>query len=184
MTWRRILAYITGTVDEELRKRNEYLAAENRILRSKLPKRSVAVCIGRRNRRPVARRELAWARRHRKRRLPARSDDLPRRHTRKHRRRHPARRRERTLRAMAQPADRAGPHTGRRALDRCRSRGPADRRSPRRERNRPLRTCDSERPDPARPPDRVAGARRSVEQLGLDERGRDDGSLRHGPLSS
>ena len=39
MTWRRILAYITGTVDEELRQRNEYLAAENRILRSKLPKR-------------------------------------------------------------------------------------------------------------------------------------------------
>jgi len=39
MTWRRILAYITGTVDEELRKRNEYLAAENRILRSKLPTR-------------------------------------------------------------------------------------------------------------------------------------------------
>jgi len=39
MPWRRILAYITGTVDDELRLRNEYLAAENRILRSKLPKR-------------------------------------------------------------------------------------------------------------------------------------------------
>ena len=39
MSWRRILAYITGTVDDELRLRNEYLAAENRILRSKLPKR-------------------------------------------------------------------------------------------------------------------------------------------------
>ena len=35
MDWRRILSYITGTVDEELRLRNEYLAAENRILRSK-----------------------------------------------------------------------------------------------------------------------------------------------------
>ncbi len=31
MDWRRILSYITGTVDEELRIRNEYLAAENRI---------------------------------------------------------------------------------------------------------------------------------------------------------
>ncbi len=36
MDWRRILSYITGTVDEELRLRNEYLAAENRILRSKI----------------------------------------------------------------------------------------------------------------------------------------------------
>ena len=36
MEWRRILSYITGTVDEELRLRNEYLAAENRILRSKI----------------------------------------------------------------------------------------------------------------------------------------------------
>ena len=32
MDWPRILAYITGTVDEELLLRNEYLAAENRIL--------------------------------------------------------------------------------------------------------------------------------------------------------
>lgn len=39
MPWRRLLAYITGTVDEDLRLRNEYLAAENRILRAKLPKR-------------------------------------------------------------------------------------------------------------------------------------------------
>ncbi len=36
MDWRRILSYITGTVDGELRLRNEYLAAENRILRSKI----------------------------------------------------------------------------------------------------------------------------------------------------
>jgi putative transposase len=33
MEWERILAYITGTVDYELLLRNEYLAAENRILR-------------------------------------------------------------------------------------------------------------------------------------------------------
>ncbi|MFT5391137.1 MAG: putative transposase [Gammaproteobacteria bacterium] len=36
MDWVRILAYITGTVDQELLLRNEYLAAENRILRSQL----------------------------------------------------------------------------------------------------------------------------------------------------
>ncbi len=39
MPWRRLLAYITGSVDEDLRLRNEYLAAENKILRTKLPKR-------------------------------------------------------------------------------------------------------------------------------------------------
>lgn len=33
MDWRRILAYITGTVDQELLLRNEFLAAENKILR-------------------------------------------------------------------------------------------------------------------------------------------------------
>jgi putative transposase len=32
MLWARMLAYITGTVDQELLRRNEYLAAENRIL--------------------------------------------------------------------------------------------------------------------------------------------------------
>jgi putative transposase len=32
----RILAFITGTVDQALLLRNEYLAAENRILRSQL----------------------------------------------------------------------------------------------------------------------------------------------------
>src|ERR1700736_1958054 len=36
MDWPRILAYITGTVDQELLLRNEYLAAENRILRSQV----------------------------------------------------------------------------------------------------------------------------------------------------
>ena len=34
MIWARMLAYVTGTVDQELLLRNEYLAAENRILRS------------------------------------------------------------------------------------------------------------------------------------------------------
>ncbi len=38
-TWVRLLAYVTGTVNQELLLRNEYLAAENRILRAKLPSR-------------------------------------------------------------------------------------------------------------------------------------------------
>src|SRR6202790_4470939 len=36
MDWPRILAYITGTVDQELLLRNEYLVAENRILREQV----------------------------------------------------------------------------------------------------------------------------------------------------
>ena len=36
MDWPRLLAYITGTVDQELLLRNEYLAAENRILRGQI----------------------------------------------------------------------------------------------------------------------------------------------------
>ena len=36
MDWRHILAYVTGTVDQELLARNEYLAAENRILMAQL----------------------------------------------------------------------------------------------------------------------------------------------------
>ena len=36
MEWACILAYITGTVDQELLLRNEYLAAENRVLRGQL----------------------------------------------------------------------------------------------------------------------------------------------------
>jgi hypothetical protein len=37
--WARVLAYITGTVDQELLLRNEYLAAENRILKTQLKAR-------------------------------------------------------------------------------------------------------------------------------------------------
>jgi transposase InsO family protein len=36
MEWARILAYISGTMDQELLLRNEYLAAENQILRGQL----------------------------------------------------------------------------------------------------------------------------------------------------
>ncbi len=37
MDWRTMLAHITGSVDEGLRLRNQYLLAENRILRAHLP---------------------------------------------------------------------------------------------------------------------------------------------------
>jgi putative transposase len=36
MIWARMLAYITGTVDQELLLRNDYLTAENRILRAQI----------------------------------------------------------------------------------------------------------------------------------------------------
>src|SRR6202521_5726817 len=37
--WARLLAYVTGLVNQKLLLQNEYLAAENRILRSHLPTR-------------------------------------------------------------------------------------------------------------------------------------------------
>jgi putative transposase len=37
--WLRLLAYVTGSVNQEILLQNEYLAAENRILRAKLPSR-------------------------------------------------------------------------------------------------------------------------------------------------
>jgi len=36
MNWKRILAYVTGSVDEELLAQNEYLVTENRILRNQI----------------------------------------------------------------------------------------------------------------------------------------------------
>jgi putative transposase len=36
MDWARILAYVTGTVDQDLLVRNEYLATENRIIKAQL----------------------------------------------------------------------------------------------------------------------------------------------------
>ena len=41
MDWKPLLASITESVDEELRLRNAYLAAENRILRNQLKRRRV-----------------------------------------------------------------------------------------------------------------------------------------------
>ena len=37
--WARLLAFVSGLVNQELLLRNEYLAAENRILRSQPPSR-------------------------------------------------------------------------------------------------------------------------------------------------
>ena len=39
MDWKTMLAYVTGSVDEQLLRRNEYIVAENRILRARLPGR-------------------------------------------------------------------------------------------------------------------------------------------------
>ena len=36
MDWARVLAYVTGMADQELLARNEYLVAENRILKAQL----------------------------------------------------------------------------------------------------------------------------------------------------
>ena len=36
MDWKTLLAYITGSVDQELLLRNEYLVTENRILRNQI----------------------------------------------------------------------------------------------------------------------------------------------------
>ena len=34
MPWKKLLANVTGSIEEELRLRDEYLVTENRILRS------------------------------------------------------------------------------------------------------------------------------------------------------
>src|SRR5918911_3764312 len=39
MDWQSLLAYITGSVDQELLLRNEYLVTENRLLRKQIPGR-------------------------------------------------------------------------------------------------------------------------------------------------
>jgi putative transposase len=39
MDWKSLLAYITGTVDQALLLRNEYLVTENRLLRKQIPGR-------------------------------------------------------------------------------------------------------------------------------------------------
>jgi len=41
MEWKTLLASITGTVDQELLVRNEYLVMENRILRNQITGRGI-----------------------------------------------------------------------------------------------------------------------------------------------
>jgi len=36
MEWKKLLSYVTGSVDQELLLRNEYLVAENRVLRNQV----------------------------------------------------------------------------------------------------------------------------------------------------
>jgi putative transposase len=36
MRWKQLLTYITGSIDQELLRCNEYLTAENRILRTQI----------------------------------------------------------------------------------------------------------------------------------------------------
>jgi hypothetical protein len=42
MNWKRLLAYITGSVDQELLLRNEFLVTENRILKNQIKGRLLA----------------------------------------------------------------------------------------------------------------------------------------------
>ena len=39
MEWKTLLAYMTGTVEQDLLEQNKYLVAENRILRDQIPRR-------------------------------------------------------------------------------------------------------------------------------------------------
>jgi hypothetical protein len=43
MDWTTLLAYISGSVDEELLLRNEYLVAENRILRDQIKRSNTLI---------------------------------------------------------------------------------------------------------------------------------------------
>ena len=46
MHWKTLLAYIMGTVDQELLLRNEYLVTENRILRDQIQGSPAASVLG------------------------------------------------------------------------------------------------------------------------------------------
>jgi putative transposase len=67
MEFARILAYVTGTLDQELLARNEYLAAENRILKAQLKGRlklsdAERATLGEIGRRLAARFSARWQR--------------------------------------------------------------------------------------------------------------------------
>ena len=46
INWARLLAFVTGLVNQELLLQNEYLAAENRILRAHFPDSSSPIRSG------------------------------------------------------------------------------------------------------------------------------------------
>src|SRR5260221_6584934 len=60
MLWARLLAYVTGTVNQELLLRNEYLAAENGILRGQT---RVDCCFQKERKRHWPRSLTAWVER-------------------------------------------------------------------------------------------------------------------------
>src|SRR5216110_3307402 len=72
----RILAYVTGTVDQELLARNEYLAAQNRILKAQLNGRLKPSDADRATLGEIGHRLSQGSRRGRNRR-PAGTDGLP-----------------------------------------------------------------------------------------------------------
>jgi hypothetical protein len=60
MDWKTLLAYITGSVDQELLLRNAYLVTENRILRQQIKGRVHLTDAERKNLRRLAN---SWGRR-------------------------------------------------------------------------------------------------------------------------
>ena len=59
MPWKRMLAYITGSVNEDLLRRIEYLLEENRVLRHQIQKR---ILLTDQERRTLAERAVALGR--------------------------------------------------------------------------------------------------------------------------
>jgi hypothetical protein len=61
MDWKHLLAYITGSVDEDLLLRNAYLITENRLLRQQIPGHMRRIVLPRQSPHPNAYVEL-WVR--------------------------------------------------------------------------------------------------------------------------
>jgi hypothetical protein len=65
MPWKRMLAYITGSVNEDLLRRIEYLLEENRVLRNQIDKRILltdkAIALGKLPHPPLSPHSFAYA---------------------------------------------------------------------------------------------------------------------------
>ena len=70
--WLRLLAYVTGLVNQELLVQNEYLAAENRILKARLPRLASAMARGK-----LWRRSESGSAARRWKKLPASRNPIP-----------------------------------------------------------------------------------------------------------